>query len=84
MKLLWEMFYKQVLDKTQQDKLLLLQEFLKKFLLLTINKVCGSGLKAIHLATQAILAGDAEIVVAGGMENMSQAPYVLKNAREWF
>ena len=51
---------------------------------LTINKVCGSGLKAIHLATQAILAGDAEVVVAGGFENMSQAPYVLQNAREGF
>ncbi|SDM48482.1 acetyl-CoA C-acetyltransferase [Bacillus sp. OK048] len=51
---------------------------------LTINKVCGSGLKAVHLATQAILAGDAEIVVAGGMENMSQAPYLLKNARDGF
>lgn len=51
---------------------------------MTINKVCGSGLKAVHLATQAILAGDAEIVVAGGMENMSQAPYILKNAREGF
>ncbi|CAG9610581.1 acetyl-CoA C-acetyltransferase [Pseudoneobacillus rhizosphaerae] len=51
---------------------------------MTINKVCGSGLKAVHLATQAILAGDAEIVVAGGMENMSQAPYILKNARDGF
>lgn len=51
---------------------------------LTINKVCGSGLKAIHLATQAILAGDADVIVAGGMENMSQAPYLLKNAREGF
>ncbi|WP_391121566.1 acetyl-CoA C-acetyltransferase [Psychrobacillus sp. L3] len=51
---------------------------------LTINKVCGSGLKAIHLATQAIIAGDAEIIVAGGMENMSQAPYLLKNARDGF
>ena len=51
---------------------------------MTINKVCGSGLKAVHLATQAILAGDAEIVVAGGMENMNQAPYILKNAREGF
>lgn len=51
---------------------------------LTINKVCGSGLKAIHLATQAILAGDADIVVAGGMENMSQAPYLLKGARNGF
>jgi acetyl-CoA C-acetyltransferase len=51
---------------------------------MTINKVCGSGLKAVHLATQAILAGDAEIIVAGGMENMSQAPYLLKNAREGF
>lgn len=51
---------------------------------MTINKVCGSGLKAVHLATQAILAGDAEIVVAGGMENMSQAPYLIKNARDGF
>lgn len=51
---------------------------------MTINKVCGSGLKAVHLATQAIIAGDADIVVAGGMENMSQAPHLLRNAREGF
>lgn len=51
---------------------------------MTINKVCGSGLKAVHLATQAILAGDAEIVVAGGMENMSRAPYLMNNARAGF
>jgi acetyl-CoA C-acetyltransferase len=51
---------------------------------ITINKVCGSGLKAVHLATQAILAGDAEIVVAGGMENMSAAAYVLNGARNGF
>ncbi|MEH7526162.1 beta-ketoacyl synthase N-terminal-like domain-containing protein, partial [Bacillus sp. JJ1503] len=51
---------------------------------MTINKVCGSGLKAVHLATQAILAGDADIVIAGGVENMSQAPYILKNARNGF
>ncbi|MDQ0269329.1 acetyl-CoA C-acetyltransferase [Cytobacillus purgationiresistens] len=51
---------------------------------MTINKVCGSGLKAVHLATQAIIAGDADIVIAGGMENMSQAPYILKGAREGF
>lgn len=51
---------------------------------MTINKVCGSGLKAVHLARQAILAGDAEVVVAGGMENMSQAPYLLQNSREGF
>lgn len=51
---------------------------------MTINKVCGSGLKAVHLAAQAIVAGDAEIVVAGGMENMSQAPYILNNARNGF
>ena len=48
---------------------------------MTINKVCGSGLKAINLAAQAITAGEADIVVAGGMENMSQAPFLLKNAR---
>jgi acetyl-CoA C-acetyltransferase len=47
----------------------------------TINKVCGSGLKAVALAAQAIKAGDAECVVAGGMENMSLAPYVLEKAR---
>lgn len=51
---------------------------------MTINKVCGSGLKTFHLATQAILAGDAEIVVAGGMENMSQAPYLLMGARDGY
>jgi len=51
---------------------------------MTINKVCGSGLKAVHLATQAIKAGDAEIVVAGGMENMSQAPYLLMGARDGY
>ncbi len=47
----------------------------------TVNKVCGSGLKAIMLAAQAIQAGDAEVVVAGGMENMSMAPYYLEKAR---
>ena len=51
---------------------------------MTINKVCGSGLKAVHLARQAIIAGDADIIVAGGMENMSQAPYLLKDGREGF
>ena len=48
---------------------------------LTINKVCGSGLKAVSLGTQAIKLGDADIIVAGGMENMSAAPYVLRQAR---
>ena len=48
---------------------------------MTINKVCGSGLKAVALAAQAIKAGDADCVVAGGMENMSLAPYVLEKAR---
>ena len=47
----------------------------------TINKVCGSGLKAVQLAAQAVLCGDADIVVAGGAENMSQAPYVLPSFR---
>ncbi|MBI1914189.1 MAG: acetyl-CoA C-acetyltransferase [Planctomycetes bacterium] len=47
----------------------------------TVNKVCGSGLKAVMLAAQAIRAGDAELVVAGGMENMSRAPYLLFGAR---
>ncbi|MDR4936419.1 acetyl-CoA C-acetyltransferase [Rossellomorea marisflavi] len=51
---------------------------------MTINKVCGSGLKTVHLATQAILAGDADIVVAGGMENMSMAPYLLNGARDGY
>ncbi|WP_027965822.1 acetyl-CoA C-acetyltransferase [Halomonas halocynthiae] len=48
---------------------------------MTINKVCGSGLKALHLATQAIRCGDAEIVLAGGQENMSLSPHVLPNSR---
>lgn len=47
----------------------------------TINKVCGSGLKSVMLAAQAIRTGDAEIVVAGGMESMSNAPYLLDKAR---
>ena len=47
----------------------------------TINRVCGSGLKAVMLAAQAIKAGDAETVVAGGMENMNLAPYLLRQAR---
>ncbi len=47
----------------------------------TINKVCGSGLKAVMLAAQAIKAGDAGIIVAGGMENMSAAPYLVRNIR---
>src|SRR3954463_4598995 len=49
---------------------------------LTINAVCGSGLKAVMLAAQAIAWGDAEIIVAGGQENMSAAPHVLMNSRE--
>ncbi|WP_444436189.1 acetyl-CoA C-acetyltransferase [Pseudomonas sp. A6] len=48
---------------------------------LTLNKVCGSGLKALHLAAQAIRCGDAEVVIAGGQENMSLSPYVLPKAR---
>lgn len=48
---------------------------------ITINKVCGSALKAVHLATQAIRCGDAEIVIAGGMESMSLSPYVIKDLR---
>src|SRR5262249_49938725 len=48
----------------------------------TINKVCGSGLKAVMLAAQAIRAGDADCIVAGGMESMSRAPYLLPEARE--
>ena len=48
---------------------------------MTINKVCGSGLRCVALAAQMIKAGDADIVVAGGMENMSAAPYVLDKAR---
>lgn len=48
---------------------------------LTLNKVCGSGLKAVQLAVQAIRCGDAELIIAGGQENMSLAPYVLPKAR---
>ena len=48
---------------------------------MTLNKVCGSGLKSCSLAASLIKAGDADIIVAGGMENMSQAPYLLKTAR---
>jgi acetyl-CoA C-acetyltransferase len=49
---------------------------------MTINKVCGSGLKAVHLAMQAVACGDAEIVIAGGQESMSQSPHALPRSRE--
>ena len=48
---------------------------------MTVNKVCGSGLKSVMLAAQAIALGDADVIVAGGMENMSQSPYLLEKAR---
>ena len=51
---------------------------------LTVNKVCGSGLKAVMLAAQAIMVGDAEVIVAGGMESMSRTPYYLENARSGY
>jgi acetyl-CoA C-acetyltransferase len=51
---------------------------------MTVNKVCGSSLKAVVLAAQAIKCGDAEVIVAGGMESMSNAPYLMKNARTGF
>jgi acetyl-CoA C-acetyltransferase len=51
---------------------------------MTINKVCGSGLKATHLAAQAIHCGDADIVIAGGQENMSSSPHVLQGSRDGF
>ncbi|VTR19827.1 Acetyl-CoA acetyltransferase [Serratia fonticola] len=49
----------------------------------TVNKVCGSGLKSVALAAQAILAGDAQTIIAGGMENMSQAPYLMDSKARW-
>ena len=49
---------------------------------LTINKVCGSGLKAVHLAAQAIKCGDADVIIAGGQENMSASPHVLPKSRD--
>ena len=51
---------------------------------MTINKVCGSGLKAVMLAAQSIMLGDAEVIVAGGMESMSNAPYLLDKARSGY
>jgi acetyl-CoA C-acetyltransferase len=51
---------------------------------MTVNKVCGSGLKSVMLAAQAIMVGDAEVIVAGGMESMSNAPYLLDRAREGY
>ena len=50
----------------------------------TINIVCGSGMKSVHLAAEAIKAGDAEVIVAGGMENMSIAPYLIPKARQGY
>src|SRR5215467_750608 len=49
---------------------------------MTINKVCGSGLKAVMLAAQAVQCGDADIVIAGGQENMTAAPHVLPGSRD--
>ncbi len=51
---------------------------------LTINKMCGSGLKAVMLAAQAIMCNDADIIIAGGQESMSNAPYILQNARNGY
>src|SRR5208283_3185377 len=51
---------------------------------MTINKVCGSGLKAVKLASQAVQCGDADIVIAGGQENMSASPHVLPGSRDGF
>src|SRR5205823_8612936 len=50
----------------------------------TVGKVCGSGLKATHLAAQAIQCGDASIIIAGGQENMSASPHVLNHSRDGF
>ncbi|GJQ62923.1 MAG: acetyl-CoA acetyltransferase [Melioribacteraceae bacterium] len=51
---------------------------------MTINKVCGSGLKSVMLAAQAIMTGDADVIIAGGMENMSQIPFYMQNARNGY
>jgi len=56
----------------------------KEISALTVNKVCGSGLKSVCLAAQAIKSGDAEVVIAGGMENMSQSRYLLDRARDGY
>ena len=50
----------------------------------TLNVVCGSGLRAVHLAAQAIASGDAEIVIAGGQESMSLSPHILPGSRDGF
>jgi acetyl-CoA acetyltransferase (EC 2.3.1.9) len=76
-----EMYYKLVLDKNVARQVSIgagIPEYVTSF---SVNKVCGSGLKTVALAAQAIKAGDADIIVAGGTENMSQAPYLLKNHR---
>ena len=49
---------------------------------MTINKVCGSGLKAVHLGAQAIALGDADVIIAGGQENMSRSAHILPNSRD--
>ena len=51
---------------------------------MTVGKVCGSGLKAVHLAAQAIRCGDADIIIAGGQENMSASPHILHGSRDGF
>ena len=64
-----------------QDKLLVKAGLPVEIPAETINMVCGSGLRSVSLAAQMIKAGDGDVVVAGGMENMSRAPYLLNRAR---
>ena len=82
MKSLWVMSFKQEMDRKTQLGGAALHAGLPQCPALTINKVCGSGLEAVNLATQAILTGNAGIVaVAGGMEDMSRAPYLSMGAK---
>ena len=78
-----DVYCRVVWDRTLQDRSHWTQEFLKEVPAMTLNKVCGSGLRAVSLAAQMIKAGDADIVVAGGAENMSTGSDMLVPTARW-
>ena len=74
---IWDALSRQVLDRTLHVRLAIKAGLPIETPAVTVNVVCGSGLNCVNMAAQMIKAGDADIVVAGGMENMSMAPYAL-------
>ena len=76
------MFYLLELDSILQDNLPLKLDIPEEIPALTVNKMCGSSMKAIMLAANAIRAGESEILIAGGMESMSQSPFTVARAQD--